>query len=166
MKTFLTIILILILGFLIPEKLVIPVKGATKKSWDKNDFWNCTWCKGNKIHYGIDIKGILHTPIISSSTGIIVFNGTLAEGGNVIIILGLKWRLHYYAHLNLRYVSLFQFVNKGETIGNIGMTGKTTGPHLHYNIVSVIPIFWNFKEGRLGWLRMFFLDPTVELLGE
>ena len=164
-KVFYFFLLVFVLGFLLPEKLVIPVKGANEKHWAKDDFWKCSWCKGNKIHYGIDIKYYKHTPIISASDGIVIYKGWLGNAGKDIIVLGPKWKLHSYAHLDAYSVPLFGYVRAGEKLGLLGLTGKTTGYHLHYTVVSLLPRIWRFDTSYRGWQKMFLLDPSKELLG-
>lgn len=82
-------------------------------------------------------------------------------GGKIVLVLGPKWRLHHYAHLNDLNTSLLSFVSKKSKIGTVGTTGNAAGktPHLHYSIVTIIPYFWRIDSDKQGWKKMFYLNP-------
>lgn len=67
-------------------------------------------------------------------------------GGNVSIVLGSKWRLHYYAHMLSFSTTTKRLLAKGEVVGAVGNTGNAQGkaPHLHYSIVTLIPYPWRW----------------------
>jgi murein DD-endopeptidase MepM/ murein hydrolase activator NlpD len=77
------------------------------------------------------------------------------------LVLGPKWRLHYFAHLESVIVNRFDFVSAGQKIGTVGDSGNAKGkpPHLHYSIVTLAPYLWNITEESQGWKKMFFIDP-------
>lgn len=154
-----------ITGLLLPETLSIPVKGATPADWNSKTFWSRPWGRSG-VHRGIDIFAKEGTAVVSSSPGIVVYAGTLRDGGNTVAILGPKWRIHYYAHLKSSSVLSGQFIPQGREIGTVGTTGNAVGkpPHLHYSIITQIPYPWRFKAERFGFDRMLYLDPH-ELLG-
>jgi peptidoglycan LD-endopeptidase LytH len=58
-------------GLLLPEKLIIPVKGATKADWNSKSFWFSPWGKSG-VHKGIDIFAKEGTPVISACSGLVV----------------------------------------------------------------------------------------------
>ena len=91
----------------------------------------------------------------------ILFSGEISIGGKIVIILGPKWRLHYYAHLNELKMSSLSFVNKKSTLGTVGNTGNAAGksPHLHYSILTIIPYVWRIDSDKQGWRKMFYLNP-------
>lgn len=153
-----------LVGFVVPERLIIPVAGATKADWNHKSFWYSPWGISG-VHKGIDIFAAEGTPVISATRGFVFFSGTLALGGNVVVVLGPKWRFHYYAHLKSIYILQRRFVRKGQKIGTVGTTGNATEkpPHLHYAIVTSIPYFWRMDSGPQGWKKMFYLNPD-ELL--
>ncbi|MGZ8196703.1 MAG: M23 family metallopeptidase, partial [Methylosarcina sp.] len=68
------IIFILIAGFIAPERIQIPVAGATKSDWNKDSFWYEPW-GASGVHKGIDIFGKKGTPVISAVDGIVIFAG-------------------------------------------------------------------------------------------
>ena len=156
--------ILLLIGFLVPEKIIIPVQGATKKDWNHDTFWYEPWGSSG-VHKGIDIFGLKHTPVVAATSGIVIFSGVLGKGGNAIAILGPKWRVHYYAHLNTNTVKLGDFININKQIGTLGDTGNASGkqPHVHYSILSIIPIPWLATMESQGWKKMFFLSPHEKL---
>ena len=155
-----------ITGLLIPEKLSIPVKGATQADWNSKTFWFRPWGRSG-VHRGIDLFAREGTTVTAASPGVVVFAGTLRDGGNAVALLGPKWRIHYYAHLRSTAVSNGQFIPQGSEIGTVGTTGNAIGkpPHLHYSIITQIPYPWLYKPERFGFDRMFYLNPHERLLG-
>lgn len=155
---------IFLIGFLIPQNLRMPVKGATKSDYNPKSFWFYPWGK-SVTHKGVDIFAKRGTEITSSTVGLVLYSGEIPMGGKVALILGPKWRLHYYAHLNELKTSSFSLVNKNSTIGTVGASGNAAGkpPHLHYSIVTVIPYVWRIDPDRQGWKKMFYLNPMEYL---
>ena len=155
---------VLLAGLLIPEKLTIPVKGATTADWNARTFWFRPWGRSG-VHRGIDIFAREGTAVVSSCSGFVVFSGNLRDGGNAIAVLGPKWRIHYYAHLKSARVNAWSYVAEGMKIGEVGSTGNAVGkpPHLHYAIITQIPYPWLYKSERFGFDRMFYLDPGKQL---
>ncbi|MBW7057340.1 M23 family metallopeptidase [Paracoccus bogoriensis] len=87
-----------------------------------------------RMHEGIDMAGPVGTPIHATGDGVVTFAGRLGAYGNLIKIqheLGTETR---YAHLNRISVRVGQRVSQGERIGDMGNTGRSTGPHLHYEV--------------------------------
>lgn len=81
---------------------------------------------------------------------------------NVVVVIGPKWRLHYYAHLKNYNISFFDWLSKGEKLGEVGTTGNAKGnsPHLHYSMITLIPYPWRIDSDHQGWKKMFYLDPS------
>ena len=94
-----TIAVILALGLLLPARGVIPVQNARVKDWNANSFWFAPWGKSG-VHKGIDIFAKRGTPVIASTNGLVIYTGNIDMGGNVVTVLGPKWRIYYYAHLD------------------------------------------------------------------
>lgn len=157
--------IIFIIGFLLPEKLVIPVKGATDKDWNHATFWFEPWGKSG-VHKGIDVFAPNGAPVISATYGLVVFRGELSIGGKAIAILGPKWRIHYYAHLNEFDETAGSLIASSDQIGTVGNTGNAKGkpPHLHYTILSLVPYPWRWDDSTQGWKKMFFINPSEKLL--
>ncbi|HEY5006810.1 MAG TPA: peptidoglycan DD-metalloendopeptidase family protein [Caulobacteraceae bacterium] len=86
------------------------------------------------FHPGLDFAGPMMTPVHATAPGVVAFTGVRNGYGNVVEIdhgHGLKTR---FAHLAAIWVSTGQRVAIGEKLGGIGSTGRSTGPHLHYEV--------------------------------
>ena len=90
--------------------------------------------KNSKMHGGIDIKGKIGTNIIATGDGIITKASAEKDWGNLIIVSHPGGYSTWYAHLQNFNIKEGQQVSKGDVIGFLGNTGKSTGPHLHYEI--------------------------------
>ena len=159
-KVFSAIFLFVAIGFLIPEPKIIPVENATKNDWNKNSFWFYPWGR-SVVHKGIDIFGNKGTSVIASTHLWIIYTGEIERGGNVVLGLGPKWRLHYFSHLNSISTQQFSLKKAGDKIGELGDSGnaKGTPPHLHFSIVTLLPYFWKIDDSIQGWKKAFYLDP-------
>lgn len=157
-------LLLIVAGFFVPERLVVPVDGATISDWNKDTYWYEPWGVSG-VHKGIDIFAAKGTHVLSATGGVVVFQDSIRLGGNVILVLGPKWRVHYYAHMESTRVSSGDFVSRGEVIGLVGDSGNAAGKpsHLHYVILSPIPYPWLADTGTQGWKKMFYLDPNAKL---
>lgn len=160
------LLLLLAGGFCLQERLLIPVKGATSADWNPKSFGFYPWGRSG-VHKGIDIFAREGTPVLAAVSGFVVNVASNGDGGNVISILGPKWRIHYYAHLKSMQVRVGAFVPRGAQIGTVGATGNAAGkpPHLHYAIITQLPYPWLYKNDHLGSDRMFFLNPDQLLRG-
>ena len=87
-----------------------------------------------RAHKGVDFAAAVGTPIRASGDGVVDFAGTQSGYGNVVVIKHWSNYSTAYAHMS-RFASNLrpgQKVNQGDVIGYVGMTGWSTGPHLHY----------------------------------
>ncbi|MBM1107510.1 M23 family metallopeptidase [Aurantibacter crassamenti] len=152
-------------GFLLPQNMIIPVENATIKNWDEKSFWAYPW--GTSItHKGIDIFAAKGTAVISSTNGIVIYTYEGGKGGKSVMMLGPKWRFHYYAHLNEIKTFPLKPIKRGSTIGTVGDTGNAIGkpPHLHYAITSPFPYPKLYDSVAVqGWKKMFHLNPDIWL---
>lgn len=162
----LSLIFIFSVGLIIPQELKMPVENATSADYNSKSFWYYPWGK-SVTHKGVDIFAKKGTNIHSATKGVIIYTGHIKLGGNIAIVLGPKWRLHYYAHMNEVYLSSFSFVDQQDVIGSVGTSGNATGKaaHLHYAIASLIPYFWRIDDDRQGWKKMFYLNPIQYFKG-
>jgi len=151
-------------GYLVPERLVIPVQGATSSDWNKDTFWYEPW-GASGVHKGIDIFAPKGKHVLAATGGVVIFEGNAIRGGNVLLVLGPKWRVHYYAHMDSAIASFGDLVSGGEAIGLVGDSGNASGKqsHLHYVILSIVPYPWLLDAGTQGWKKMFYLDPNTRL---
>jgi murein DD-endopeptidase MepM/ murein hydrolase activator NlpD len=106
------------------------------------------------LHSGLDLGGSRGDPIYAAADGVITLSeNTYPQGNNIIIDhgRGIKTR---YLHLNKRLVEVGDAVTKGQQIGELGNTGRSTGPHLHYEVfvndtnVNPMPYLKEDREER------------------
>jgi murein DD-endopeptidase MepM/ murein hydrolase activator NlpD len=88
-------------------------------------------------HWGIDVAGRLGNSIFATDNGVVVYAGWNDWGyGNVVVIdHGNGWQT-LYAHLSAFNVDCGSYVYQGDTIGAMGSTGNSSGPHLHFEMRS------------------------------
>lgn len=89
---------------------------------------------GGEFHTGLDIAKPIGTPIYAAATGEVIFSGVKGTYGKAVIIKHADNVITYYAHCNELLVKEGDFVLSGTQIATIGMTGRTTGPHLHFEV--------------------------------
>ena len=87
-----------------------------------------------ETHKGLDIKGPFGAPVKSMAKGQVVFAGTRGGFGNCIMLRHGNGFETLYGHLSKILVRVGQQIDIGQQIGNIGSTGRSTGPHLHYEV--------------------------------
>ncbi len=86
------------------------------------------------FHPGIDLAGPNGSPIVASDGGKVVFAGQQSGYGNIVIIDHQNGYKTAYAHCSKLLVSVGQMVAQGELIAKVGSTGRSTGPHVHFEI--------------------------------
>ena len=91
----------------------------------------------NKMHRGTDFAAPMGTPIMASGDGVVKKAGWCGGGGNCIKIKHNSTYQTVYAHMSkfARGIKPGVRVKQGQTIGYVGSTGKSTGPHLHYEVI-------------------------------
>ena len=87
-------------------------------------------------HKGVDFAASTGTPIYAAAAGTVTSAGYSGKAGNLIIINHGNGLLTYYMHCNTIFVSAGQKVSKGQNIGQVGTTGNSTGPHLHFQVMN------------------------------
>lgn len=87
-----------------------------------------------RFHNGIDYAGSMGTPVKSTKAGTVIVSQYKPSYGNVVIVDHGNGISSLYAHLNSFAVSVGQKVDKGQSVGGLGSTGDSTGPHLHFEI--------------------------------
>jgi murein DD-endopeptidase MepM/ murein hydrolase activator NlpD len=90
------------------------------------------------FHEGIDIGADMYSPVVAAAPGRVVWVGHLPDGAMVVLIAHIGGLVSLYAHLDDRVapprVAAGDEVQQGQIIAAIGMTGMTTGPHLHFAV--------------------------------
>jgi len=102
-----------------------PVSGIITKGLSKSNEPN---------HPGIDIAANLNSIVVAAQHGMIVFSDSYGDYGNTIIIAHPNNYYTLYSHLNNSKVNQREYVERGQIIGYIGESGKSNGPHLHFEI--------------------------------
>ena len=111
--------------------------------------------KVQKMHSGIDFSAPVGTHIYCTGDGVVekVMTGSGGYGINIIIDHGYGYKTRY-AHLNKSLVKKGQKVKRGEFIAEVGNSGKSTGPHLHYEVLK--------NDKPINPINFFFNDLTPE----
>ena len=109
----------------------------------------------NKMHKGIDFAAPKGTPIYAGGNGVVEFAGVNGGYGKYIRIRHTNEYKTAYAHLNnfKKGITRGVRVSQGEVIGYVGNTGKSTGPHLHYEIIyqnkQINPLTLKLPSGKI-----------------
>ena len=90
--------------------------------------------KRRDFHTGIDIKANRNDPIKAAAPGKVAYSGWMGGYGKVIVIEHLNGQSSLYAHCNSLLVGKGENVSSGKLIAKVGTTGRSTGPHLHFEI--------------------------------
>jgi murein DD-endopeptidase MepM/ murein hydrolase activator NlpD len=112
------------------------------RGWVTSDFGTRLdpYSAERKMHQGLDIATPHGQPVYSPSDGTVVFTGTEGGYGKVLVVdhgYGVKTR---YGHLSEIHVRLGDRIKRGDKLASVGNTGRSTGPHLHYEVrVNGIP---------------------------
>lgn len=91
--------------------------------------------RGSEFHTGLDIAAPTGTPIYAADGGVVINAGWRGGYGNCIMIRHSSGIETLYGHTSAMFVSVGQSVSKGQHIGNVGSTGRTTGPHVHFEVI-------------------------------
>lgn len=107
-----------------------------------------------KFHEGMDFACPVGTPVYATGNGKVIFAGWQSGYGNLIEIDHGYQYITRYAHLSRIDVTPGQNVERGELIGAVGNTGKSTGPHLHYEV--------RYRGQPQNPVNYYFYDLTPE----
>lgn len=110
-----------------------PLKGPISIS----SYFDPTGKKIGRRHLGIDLAAPMNTPVYAAAAGTVTVCSYEAGGYGKYVTIdhGKRWAT-IYAHLNKWVVKPYQKVKKGDLIGYVGSTGRSTGPHLHFEIIE------------------------------
>jgi murein DD-endopeptidase MepM/ murein hydrolase activator NlpD len=90
--------------------------------------------EGRETHEGLDIAVDFGTPVTSTADGLVLYAAPHAGYGNLVILYHSNGITTRYGHLSKITVEAGQRIKRGEQIGHAGSTGRSTGPHVHYEI--------------------------------
>jgi len=109
-----------------------PVRGAVNSEFGGRQ---SPWNKRGEFHSGIDIGADRGTPVLAPAAGIVSFAGTHAEYGLTVIVDHGQDLRTIYGHLSKVSVASGQAIARGAALGLTGNSGRSSGPHLHYEIL-------------------------------
>jgi len=90
---------------------------------------------GRSMHSGLDLKGKIGDPVKATAKGRVTFSGYNGGYGYVVMVRHANGFETRYAHLSRPLVKRGQSVDAGEIVGLLGSTGRSTGPHVHYEVL-------------------------------
>jgi murein DD-endopeptidase MepM/ murein hydrolase activator NlpD len=93
------------------------------------------WTGKRSFHHGLDISTRRGTKIIAPASGVVTYTGKKGGYGNTMVISHGHGITTRYAHLSKYKVKRGTKVNRGDLIALVGNTGRSTGPHLHYEVI-------------------------------
>lgn len=140
----------------IPAIIPINIKDYTMSSgygYRKDPIYETT-----KFHAGLDFAAKVGTDVFATGDGIVEQSGHRGTYGNCIDISHGYNYLTRYAHLSEILVKPGQQIKRGDLIGKVGSTGKSTGPHLHYEV--------RFKDEPQNPVNYYFMDVTPQQYDE
>ncbi len=108
-----------------------PVSGSTSSTYGRRRILNGI---PKSPHAGIDFRAPAGTPVLAALSGRVVLTGNLYFSGTSVCIDSGQGVVTYYYHLSEIFVREGQKVEKGAVIGKSGMSGRATGPHLHFGL--------------------------------
>jgi murein DD-endopeptidase MepM/ murein hydrolase activator NlpD len=109
----------------------LPVPGiiSSPQGWRRDPFNG-----QNRYHAGTDIAAPAGTPIRAVAEGRVIESGLNGGYGNTVVIQAEDGRKMLYAHNNQNFVRVGDWVSRGDTIAEVGATGRATGPHVHFEV--------------------------------
>jgi murein DD-endopeptidase MepM/ murein hydrolase activator NlpD len=108
-----------------------PVRGPVNSDYGQR---RSPWAPNSEFHSGIDIGAPIGTPVKAPAPGVVIFAGEQADYGVTLVIEHGNNTRSLYGHLSRLKVGLGQTVKRGDLVALTGNTGRSSGPHLHYEI--------------------------------
>jgi murein DD-endopeptidase MepM/ murein hydrolase activator NlpD len=113
------------------EKFTMPLPNPLSTGYGVKRIFNK---KRISVHQGIDIRGRLGEEVKASNSGVVILAEELFFGGNTVIINHGSGIFTVYMHLDSFRVTPGSYIEKDRTVGLVGSTGRSSGPHLHFGL--------------------------------
>lgn len=114
-----------------PLRFALPTVGRLSSSFGLQRYFNG---EARQPHSGIDIAAPLGTPVTAPAAGVVVETGDFFFNGNTVLLDHGQGLITMFNHLNRVAVAAGTRVERGQLLGEIGMTGRVTGAHLHWTV--------------------------------
>lgn len=116
------------------DKFSMPVSGTITSTFGYRRLTMQDGSVNSEMHQGLDIAAAMGTKICAAFGGTVKFAGVQSGYGNTIILSHANGIETLYGHCSKLCVSVGETVKKGDGIGEVGSTGKSTGPHVHFEV--------------------------------
>lgn len=126
---------------------IVPCPGKVAPNFGERRIFND---QPRSPHGGVDISSPYGTPVVASNSGRIVLASHLYYAGKTVIIDHGLGVFTLYVHLSKFRVKRGNFVKKGDVVGEVGATGRVTGPHLHWGV--------KIQGSRIDPFSLLYLD--------
>lgn len=112
--------------------------------------------RGRDEHDGIDISTVEGAPIRAAADGEVAYSASLPGYGNMIVLIHPRGYATIYAHNERHHVRDGERVRRGQLIGTVGRSGRTTGTNLHFEV----------RKDNVPYNPLYFLPPARQVFGE
>ncbi|MBS1120748.1 MAG: peptidoglycan DD-metalloendopeptidase family protein [Deltaproteobacteria bacterium] len=121
-------------GFRIPDLSVLTVEPIQNTESSGFGWRDDPFRHTRKFHSGTDFRGKHGTPVVAAGDGVVIFCGEKSGYGNVVFIDHGGGVVTRYAHLSRILTKRDAVITAGQQLGRVGSTGRSTGPHLHFEV--------------------------------
>jgi murein DD-endopeptidase MepM/ murein hydrolase activator NlpD len=134
---------------------ILPLYGSIRSGYGMR---NHPLTGHRRFHRGIDIPSWVGAPIRSTADGVVIYSGWARAFGNIVVIRHNMGFMTKYAHASKTLVNKGDFVKKGQVIAQIGQTGLSTGPHVHYEVLR-----WNKHVNPSPYLDLDIFTASTKI---